>query len=195
MRKFTPLIALLWLAACAPVSDGVRVRIALPDLTSSAAPTSAASLASLSGFNALTYPPNALSDFQCYMVNVYGPGIGSDSGSNGPQPVGDCPYRGVTSDLVATNSTTLSLTVPAGPARTIQVIGFAAQNTTACPGGTYRDYESSHPFTGTINTTPAYTVTQLGKVTTDLYKDKSVTIKNTYVSGNSNSKRSALFQK
>ncbi len=98
--------------------------------------------ASGSFLSGLTAPPTSASLFNCYAVNVTGPGIGNSGGGGGtPGPNDDpavvfpkvwaetsyCSYRGVITppiNIVSPGSADVALQVPPGDLRLVQVVGI-----------------------------------------------------------------------
>lgn len=133
-------------------------------------------------------PPTTVDGFDCYAINVFGPGIPGDlsgDGSSSIPPLG-CSYLGIGSALLVPPQSTATLTVPSGPGRTVQVIGIATGN--GCPTGPIRDYLKSLKATYGTGPIPVSLV-ELGTKTVDLFKDTDVEIQNTFVSGTSSTLR------
>jgi hypothetical protein len=138
--------------------------------------------------NAVALPPTTVSGFDCYAINIFGPGISGDltgDASSAIPPTG-CSYLGVASGLMLPAQDTATLTVPSGNARTIQVIGIATG--TGCPTMTLRDYLKSLKATYGSGALPVALI-ELGSQTLDLFKDTDVQIQNTFTSGATSSNR------
>ncbi|MGZ3688595.1 MAG: hypothetical protein ACXWP5_03970 [Bdellovibrionota bacterium] len=125
-----------------------------------------------------TSAPQTIGGFSCFGINVTAKDIPSTNAnyvanySNDP----DCTFPGVSSALVAAASggATIQLDVPAGPQRTIQVIGLQS-TTSTCPSGLLTD----HIFDSTI--TGAY---ELGRAVGDITTASGVAIKSRFTPDN-----------
>ncbi len=140
------------------------------------------SLSSGGDFQVLTVsPPPALNGFSCLAVNVVGPGINTDRQARDLQgPIEDllsgktsCAYAGVTSAPIALSADAgISLQIPSGPSRLIQVVGVVDSAGVVC--------SSSAPV-GQIDT-PGGTVGffEVGRQVVDLFSDTNVEIANAF---------------
>ena len=136
-------------------------------------------------FQALTVtPPAAFSGFSCLAVNVVGPGINTDRQAKDLHgPIEDllsgktsCAYAGVTSSAIALSAdAAVSLQIPAGPSRLIQIVGVVDSTGVVC--------NSSVPV-GQIDA-PSGTVGffEVGRQVLDLFSDTNVEIANTFAPG------------
>src|SRR4051812_37339944 len=84
----------------------------------------------LVGIQSLSNPAD-IDSFGCFAVNVIGPGLESRNGYGGFGT--GCTYPGITSPLIGPQGGSVSLTVPSGPKRMIQMVGVTTTN--ACPVG------------------------------------------------------------
>lgn len=149
---------------------------------------------SLDGPRALNSPPSTVDGFDCYGVNVYAPDLSSTSngGSN-------CAYKGVTSSLATSGNNVITMTVPAGPARKIQMIGVQNQ---LAPGGGCGSAKNLSDFINLTNNPPTngtgpsgstgntgtggspypqgFQLNLLGSTQADLFQSTTVTISNSY---------------
>jgi hypothetical protein len=111
--------------------------------------------------------PVSISSFQCFGLNVKGPGINPDPRMGCTNPNSG---MGILAGFIPfSNTATLDVMVPAGPARTVELI--AIQSDIGCPileallanGGVQALKDMGQPY-------------RLGSATTDLFKDESVSI-------------------
>jgi hypothetical protein len=167
-------------AACALAPDhDVQVRIGLPQRGEGSS-----ALNALTSFGTLPSKPIlSVDDFECFAVNAYGNGIGYNYTSS-QSPGLDCPYRGVTSTLASANDGTISLKVPSGAGRTIQMIGVATYGK-ACPTNqTLEQFEQGY-WDPNPNPSPSgpplYQMVEIGKTKVDLFRDQKVEIQNSFV--------------
>lgn len=132
-------------------------------------------------------PPSSISAFSCIGINVLGPGI-PDTSKN-PQPdlglVFDrllrqesyCSYRGILKGPLLTNSANdqeISLLVPPGAPRLIQVVGIIERNgSNDCQREFYPDVPPVLDGGGNIVEGDAY---ELGRAVVDLFQDQTVSI-------------------
>jgi hypothetical protein len=149
-------------------SDWVKVKVSLPQPDSLSVPNPLTELLE-PGRDNFTQPAT-VDAFDCYSVNIYGQGITGTSG----QSTG-CSYPGVTSTLATSNQTAVSLTVPSGTQRTIQMIGVAT-------GG---GCDTTQTLQGMMNNPKNmqgqnYSLSLLGSTTTDLFSSQTINIQNSY---------------
>ena len=158
--------------------DTQQLRITLPSVADSSTGGSgsgardlSSNLFSISNANgSLQTAPTALSSFGCFGVNVTGSGIAANSTMTAQCPSdGISPYMGSFGGLASVNSGYLDITVPSGPARTIQLFAATLENgATTCP-----DINTVIGTQGNNNLGQPY---ELGRVTTDIFADTSVSI-------------------
>ncbi|MBI3558311.1 MAG: hypothetical protein HY074_18750, partial [Deltaproteobacteria bacterium] len=141
-------IGVVGLAGCQPkgqksatgigaATGGASVIITTPSSQSTHATSvsSSSSITAGGGFSALAatgitvpgprfFQPVSLDDFDCFAINVIGPGINTSSGCGGDATLG------LTAGFISRNAA-LSLNVPFGQARTFQLWGFAHSD--SCP--------------------------------------------------------------
>lgn len=114
--------------------------------------------------------PLALSDFSCYAINVVGAGIATDPRLACPQINGSTNNGlGVIAGFVPAGAGTVTLSVPNGAARQVQLIGV--KSVVGCPDlNTLLNNQGSNSFNGISS---PYL---LGTATTDIFADASVDI-------------------
>ena len=116
--------------------------------------------------------PQVPTDFQCFGINVTGPGIIpysqlSDWNCNTP----DYPSAGLLGGLLSSSQSSIVLDVPIGASRLIQL--FGVQSTAGCPSiASLRQSNSQNNTLG-----DPY---ELGRVTTDVTQDTAVSISPTF---------------
>lgn len=120
--------------------------------------------------------PTTVSLFDCLGVNVIGPGIQPPAGNN----LGDftfealyagdsCAYPGISAVFPnSANDTKVSLKVPSGKGRVVQIAGIVAGGTSVCSTGNFNDAKEGWE---------AY---ELGRAVTDLFRDMAVSVRSTY---------------
>ncbi len=133
--------------------------------------------------SAFVTAPGNVDDFQCYGINVMGPGLSRFQMS--PLPAGTspdvCNYAGVTSSLVGTNGSSIQLQVPPGPARTIQMIGIRSD--VPCKlGMDLKQFEEqvNQQIPNPTNSAPPILLQEIGRTTVDLFSDASVEINSNF---------------
>ena len=157
-------------ATSQPLSPGMTPNLtqnAGLDLFATNVPTTSATL------------PTTVDGFNCYSVNVYGPGIPGDLTGDGSTtiPPANCSYLGIGSDLITPPNNIATVKVPSGPSRSIQVIGIAVSG--GCPNSSLRDYLKTLKTNFGTGALPV-AMLEIGKKTVDLFKDTDVEIQNTY---------------
>lgn len=145
-------------------ADTRMIRIQLPQKTSSSARIRPAT--STAAQYAVT--PTALSDFQCYGINVIGPGIAPDPRlrcTNGET-------AGKFGGFVPVTDGAIEVAVPAGPGRQIQL--FAVMSGVGCPSldALFTAMDSGDK-TAFNNIGDAYLV---AAATTDIFEDTTITL-------------------
>lgn len=147
----------------------------------------------LPNFTTVT-PPSSVSGFECLGLNVMGEGIPSvDLGDNGYQDnnaeqrmpailSGDAcsSYPGAMSAMttISSGDQTISVNVPSGSTRVVQVVGF--KSNIGCPsytdfGGIIRDLGPKDNFDQSIAG-----IYELGRTVTDIFKDMTLDITSAY---------------
>lgn len=132
--------------------------------------------------------PASLSQFDCFGVNVMGPGLENFSGTYGPTNASysdplQCPYKGVTSNVAGISQSGVDLNVPAGPKRAIQVIGVVTGS--GCPvGANFGDFVDSLRGNNTSGQNSVSTALfhEIGTAVVDLFSTQTVTIQGAYSS-------------
>ena len=122
--------------------------------------------------NSSIQAPGLVSAFDCYSIVVNGPGIPSRNGE-GPGREPYCSYPGVMSDLISGSAPLITLNVPTGPDRKIQVVGVTSN--VGCPAG--MDLYEAHEQYGDESFPH---VLELGHLVTDITADTEVTVPNSY---------------
>ncbi len=165
--KFKAFCAIFLLASCSfkpEKEDSVGLRIQLPrdgSFTSS----------QVSAQTSNTFNGPSFASIDCYAINVFGPGISGPTG-NGSEPP-QCSYAGIVSKVIPNTQTELFLKVPAGPSRTIQVIGLKMNAGVTCGNG-----EGIEAYLGAGSGNA--TLVELGRTKLDLFRDSRVVIANSY---------------
>lgn len=144
---------------------------------------------------ARTIPLPSMANFNCFGVNVTGPGI-PNSGQGGPPPNAPpnylayihqklltrqsyCAYRGIVSPPVSfASAMNVSMQVPSGPARVVQVVG--SYSATQCANG----------FTGSGGAGSQLDIYEVGRAVVDLFGDVSLNINNEWPTGGTASDQS-----
>lgn len=155
-----------------------------------------------SGMSFLGTPPASINAFSCIGINVMGPGIPDSSGNPKPdlpllfdrllRKESYCSYRGILRGPLLSSATTdqeISLLVPPGAPRLIQVIGIIEQ------GGSNdcdREFNPGVPPVLDGNGIPiegeAY---ELGRAVVDLFQDQTVSIAMDYDTFTTDAERTA----
>jgi hypothetical protein len=113
--------------------------------------------------------PTTIGGMDCFFLNVNGPGIEADETASGREL--SFLDLGVTSGLAAAGDGVVSMRVPAGLARTIQVLGIAGSPPlTNCAGRDVKD----------VLITERPSLFEIGRTTSSLYQDATVTVSNAY---------------
>ncbi|MFL5815314.1 MAG: hypothetical protein ACJ763_17185 [Bdellovibrionia bacterium] len=115
--------------------------------------------------------PASLSEFDCFAVNVNGPGINLDPNVSCTDPA-DAPA--ILGGFVPNGNASIDLVVPAGPDRTIKILGV--KSLIGCPN--FRDMLQD----GAINFKNVGHFYEIGSTRQDIFSDASVTIKASYSS-------------
>jgi hypothetical protein len=197
MRQISFLVALLLLSSCSfksPDSARVTVRMAGPE----APPLQALGFLSPGKmFGTTATPPSTVGGFDCLAVNVMGDGIpptphtcgctgsnctcGNDAATayaNLPNNIAGktfCAYPGVTSVPQpvpsSTASETVSLAVPTGPQRIVEIVGIMDPTHVVCanpvPVGSSDDGGNSNYF-------------ELGRAIVDLFHSQAIAVPDTF---------------
>jgi len=114
--------------------------------------------------------PQSLNDFTCFAVNVSGSGIAPTPDSSFSCKVAGSALPSIFVGFQPTSGGSITVLVPAGPARTIQLLGIQTTNGT-CPAATDM-LASSSEFTSGKTTYPY----QLGAATADITGDTMITL-------------------
>lgn len=139
--------------------------------------------------------PTSVASFACIGVNVMGPGIDplvTQHNNPNPDPIdwqglyngtGYCGYRGITSRLITNeNGAQLSMDIPPGPGRIIQVIGTPAGSNICPTAETFSEFEDR---VGEQQTRLLLgDVFVLGQTVADLFQETTLSIPSTYSSAN-----------
>jgi len=134
-------------------------------------------------------PPTSYSGFNCFGVNIMGPGIKDIDDKEDTASIlsnlysgsSYCSYPGVTSKpLTGTGSNTIELVVPAGKSRIIQYVGITDSGGTVC--------SSSQSIGENKNDTGA-SYYEVGRTITDLFTETAVNITNAYDTASNQSNR------
>lgn len=142
-------------------------------------------------FSSIT-PPSTIHGFDCFAVNVMGQGISpSLNGTFSPNIaslVGGnlcASYPGISSTMInASQSGSVTLTVPSGAARYIQILGFPR---------TDMGCRNDKPWTDVVNETGSITnfisshfggIFEVGSSVRDLFRDEQVSIQSSYNANN-----------
>jgi hypothetical protein len=119
--------------------------------------------------NSANTVPAALTDFNCYAVNISGPGIAPAVGTNcGTKATGQ--YIGIYGGMYSSGPQTVSFQVPNGPGISIQLIGF---DQSACT-------PLASIFNGSSNNNNGASPYLLASSTIDLTQDTDVDLTATY---------------
>jgi len=158
----------------APSSD-------VPSALSASSPDLASSIAPLLGYNrSYATAPTDTNQFLCLAVNVVGPGIPSSDSLPTDESIdsvlarlyagSSCSYPGITSPPISlTEGASATLTVPTGPNRIIQVVGFMNP-----------DFCSLTEPVGTSKIESSGDIFELGRAQQDIFGDTTVSIGNSY---------------
>ncbi|MGZ3687078.1 MAG: hypothetical protein ACXWPM_05040 [Bdellovibrionota bacterium] len=159
MNAFAALLILIsgTLTGC---SGGSTLRITMPKTNPKAKTSTAMTMAGA---------PSTFDGFNCFAINVTGPGISGPSCPTGSTV--NSSGMGVFSGFVAPGQS-VKVTVPSGPGRVIQLLGQMVPAGTACPSPT----PGQAPPPGT-NPAPTFL---LGSATSDIFSDKTVTLQAAY---------------
>lgn len=126
--------------------------------------------------NHFSQAPESVLGMDCLAVNIMGDGIESVLPDSHPRSLltdalsgSVCGYIGVTSEFIsAETGGEVTLSVPTGFDRLIQVLGFVMVDET-CPSGTFGEYSTT--MSG---------VYEVGREITDILGEKTITLENTY---------------
>ena len=135
--------------------------------------------------NALSFPDSSLTTFTCYAINVVGEGIAASGGGN-DSPASrlpnllngsSCAYPGVTSAPFTKNSAnsssqTISLSIPSGKDRIIQVVGIIDPSNSIC--------SKSNPVGSQGDNNAPMVIVEVARVRTDIFASKSISIPNNW---------------
>ncbi len=180
-----PALLALTLSSCALNSNGEShaVSVSLPGARISFMQkmenlTDWISLAWASATTATTLntDPSSLSEFDCFAVNVTGPGIDPDPRVSCTDP-GDAPA--ILGGFVPYGNSSIDLMVPAGPSRNIKI--FGVKSLVGCPQLQDMLNGGAIQFNGNIGH-----MYEVGGATHDIFNDDSVTINVTYNSSSPN---------
>jgi hypothetical protein len=117
-------------------------------------------------------PPTSVANFQCLFVNVMGEGIGDWEKSQGVVAASTRGYIGAFSGLIVPSvGGKMSVAVPAGKSRIIQVIGVKVDGFTCPAAQTANDLYSTSVY---------QEMYQIARVTTDVTADLSLEMTSTY---------------
>jgi hypothetical protein len=125
--------------------------------------------ASITTATNLNNDPSALSDFDCFAVNVNGPGINLDPNVTCSDPA-DAPA--IFGGFVPNGNSSIDLDVPAGPGRVIKIMGV--RSLIGCPN--FHDMVTN----GAIDFKSIGHFYEIGNTRQDIYNDATVTINATY---------------
>lgn len=124
-------------------------------------------------------PPSDPLNFECFFLNVTGPGIGSDlsAGTLGSALLTpSCLGLGRVSSVVSSSTlqgSGIAVSVPTGLSRTVQLLGMSGTGASGCGSSSVTGvFQSIRPF-----------MYELGRTNIDLLRDSNVTIKSSYVPG------------
>jgi len=174
----------LW-AACslAPAGLDAKIRVNLGGQSSFSAHMNNALLApDPSGlFAAGGYPPD-INQYECFMLNVDGDGIAPwnpDSRWYNPKNPHSCRYPGVSSAAIssADPSGVVEMSVPAGAARLVQVLGFNTSGNGCAIG---KDWESIERYLQHNAIESSAFWSEVGWTSADLFTDTTLDITSTY---------------
>ena len=163
-------------------SESAAIQIDLSPVTQSNSSSMGVNLTQTqSEVGTLTFPNAQLSTFDCYAINVVGPGIPSTNphpDENPGQVLADmyqgssCAYPGVTSPPIFAGIGTrqsISMSVPTGEKRIIQVVGIIDPTGLTCG--------NPHPIGGS-NEEGAKIILEIARVQEDLFSSKTITMPN-----------------
>ena len=133
--------------------------------------------------------PSSYSGFECYGINIMGPGIKDIDGVEDTASIlsdlysgtSYCSYPGVTSKPITGSGTqTVELVVPAGKSRLIQYIGISDATGAVC---------SSAKTIGENQDDSGVSYYEIGRTITDLFTETAVGISNSYDTASNQSNR------